>query len=73
MMEEYRRQLGLVMMMMADIRPGSVCLDTSCPTGLIIPHMATDGLNHPHPYGMISTPRYEWRRKSWLRRIGHRA
>ena len=57
------------MMMMNDLRPGSVCMDTTCPHALEwgIPHMANDGGNHPHPYGLISTRSHEWRRRPWWR------
>jgi hypothetical protein len=70
--ESTERQLQLVMMMLSDIRPGCVCLDTSCPTGWRVPHMATDGAGHPHPYGVIETATHEWRRKRWWRRMRRR-
>ena len=66
---ETTRQLRQLMIMFAEIRPGSVCMDTRCQAGPV-PHMATDGGPHPHPYGLISTRTHEWRRKPWWRRHG---
>jgi hypothetical protein len=63
------RQLSLLMMMISEMKPGSVCLNTKCLTREVVPHMANDGGNHPHPYGVISTPTHEWRRISRSRRI----
>lgn len=45
-------QLGQIMLMLSELAPGCACLDTSCPTGDYVPHMATDGRNHPRPYGL---------------------
>ena len=63
-------QLDQVMLMLSELAPGCVCLDTKCPAGQMygFPHMATDGGPHPHPYGLISTRTHEWRRKPWWRR-----
>jgi hypothetical protein len=62
--------LRCLMLAMAELRPGIVCMDTICPEASWrrVPHMANDSANHPHPYGMISTATYEWRRKPWWRR-----
>jgi hypothetical protein len=64
---EVDRQARLMMFMLANIRPGCVCMDTSCPAGEV-PHMANDGGPHPHPFGVIETNTHEWRRKPWWRR-----
>lgn len=45
-------QLSQVMLMLSELAPGCVCLDSACPTGDYVPHMATDGRNHPRPYGL---------------------
>ncbi len=68
-MSDTDRQIRLIMLMMSELKPGSVCMDTSCPQAQEagMPHMANDGGNHPHPYGLISTSSYEWRRKPWWR------
>ena len=65
---ERDRQLTQVMLMLSELAPGSVCLDTKCATGQRVPHMATDGMGHPHPFGLISSPTHEWRRRPWWRR-----
>ena len=67
---ELARQTRLMMLMLAEIRPGCVCTDTKCPAAPLsgVPHMANDGAPHPHPYGVIDTPTHEWRRKRWWRR-----
>ena len=67
---EVIRQNHLMMMMLAEIRPGCVCMDTRCPQAPMagVPHMANDGGPHPHPYGVISDKTHEWRRKPWWRR-----
>lgn len=62
------RQLRLVMFALNELMPGVVCLNSTCPTGETVPHMASDGGNHPHPYGLIQTSTHEWRRKPWWRR-----
>lgn len=64
---EAERQQRLIMMMLSEIRPGCVCLDTRCKTDQRVPHMANDGGPHPHPYGVIETGTHEWRRKPWWR------
>lgn len=61
------RQANLIMLMLSEIRPGCVCLDTMCPEGPV-PHMANDNGRHPHPYGVIETRTHEWRRKPWWHR-----
>lgn len=48
---ELDRQLRLALMMLSELAPGSVCLDSACSSGLPPPHMANDGGPHPHPYG----------------------
>jgi hypothetical protein len=59
---EDRRQLRLVMMALNEVLPGIVCFDTTCRQG-VVPHMASDGADHPHPYGVIESPTHEWRKK----------
>jgi hypothetical protein len=67
---EQDRQLRQVMLVLAELAPGCVCMDTTCPmtqqSG--VPHMATDSGPHPHPYGLIETSSHGWRRKHWWRR-----
>lgn len=46
------RQVRLVMFMLDELAPGCVCLDSACPTGENVPHMANDSGPHPRPYGM---------------------
>lgn len=67
---ETRRQMRLMMFMLAEVRPGCVCMDTNCPAALDsgVPHMANDSGPHPNPYGFIETGTHEWRRKPWWRR-----
>ena len=71
---EQERQLRLVMHMIAELAPGSVCMDSSCPqsgwSGM--PHMANDGGPHPRPYGVVETTTHEWRRRPWWRRAWRR-
>ncbi len=55
------------MLMLSLIRPGCVCMDTTCQAGPV-PHMANDMGPHPHPYGLVETTAYEWRRKPWWKR-----
>jgi hypothetical protein len=64
------RQVRLIIIALNEMRPGIACLDTRCPQALVsgVPHMASDGGNHPHPYGLISAKTHEWRRKPWWRR-----
>jgi hypothetical protein len=58
----------LMMLMLASIEPGCVCMDTTCPTGEVVPHMANDGGNHPHPWGLIPTgPPKRWSERWWKR------
>ena len=69
-MSDYRdsdRQIRLLMLMMSDLRPGSVCMNSSCQTGEPVPHMANDGGNHPHPYGLIESETHHWKRKRRFR------
>jgi hypothetical protein len=69
------RQMRLMMFALNETKPGIICMDSACPAAAVsgVPHMANDGGPHPHPYGMISTPTHEWRRKPWWRRkrAGH--
>ena len=67
---ELARQMRLLMFILAEVRPGCVCMDTSCPVAAQagVPHMANDSGPHPHPYGVIETETHEWRRKRRWRR-----
>lgn len=76
-MSAYRvtdRQLQLVMMHLSEEWPGLVCLDWTCPSGEVIPHMANDGGPHPHPYGLkpplSATARRKWRQGMKRLRLG---
>lgn len=57
------RQIRLIILALNELLPGVACLNSACPTGEPIPHMASDGGNHPHPYGLIETSSHEWRKK----------
>ncbi len=46
------RQIRLMMFMLHELAPGCVCMDSACPTGESVPHMANDAGNHPHPYSV---------------------
>jgi hypothetical protein len=40
-----------MMVLLDELAPGSVCLNSTCPTGIAVPHMANDNGPHPRPYG----------------------
>lgn len=68
---ELERQLRLVMHQLAELAPGSVCLNVACPEAdrCGAPHMANDCGPHPEPYGLRSSKTYEWRPRSGLDRV----
>jgi hypothetical protein len=51
------RQLRLMMLALNDFMPGIVCLNSTCPTGEPVPHMANDSGPHPEPAGQAP---YRW-------------
>jgi hypothetical protein len=65
MSDDTERQVKLITIALNELLPGIACLDSACPTGLPVPHMASDSGNHPHPYGVISTKTHQWREKPW--------
>lgn len=64
---EVQRQQRMIMIVLGQLEPGSVCLDTSCPTGQRVPHMTLDNADHPI-LGSVAPRQRKWvqdRRRKW--------